>query len=175
SVSWRRASEGALAPLATQDESPPAEAEVFKPSPMGGASLQGALAALRSVHRDPRELLVWREPEAGIYGVRFFKDGEWMYEILDDFLPVDASGQPICSIARSQGNCQDWVSLIEKAYAKVHGSYEAIALGSQAEALEAIALGSEAEALEDVLGIGAGSFAVEDFPIWGELWQHLKG
>ncbi|CAE8659779.1 unnamed protein product, partial [Polarella glacialis] len=108
-------------------------------------------------------LLVWREPEAGIYGVRFFKDGEWMYEILDDLLPVDASGQPICSTARSQGNCQDWVSLIEKAYAKVHGSYEAIALGS------------EAEALEDVLGIGAGSFAVEDFPIWGELWQHLKG
>eukprot|EP00913_Durusdinium_trenchii_P012415 g11655.t1 len=54
------------------------------------------------------------EPEAGVYGVRFFKDGEWMYEVLDDSLPVSQHGRPLFSGEVS-------LALLEKGYAKIHG------------------------------------------------------
>jgi hypothetical protein len=132
------------------------------PGPFGGAYLLSALAALRTIGIEPRELIVWREPAAGVYGVRLFKDGEWIYEILDDFLPMDQHHQPACGRALSNGEAEDWLALLEKAYAKVHGSYEAIAIGS------------EAEALEDLLGMGSNKVDMREFPIWGELWQHLR-
>jgi hypothetical protein len=106
--------------------------------------------------------VVWREPEAGVCGVRLFKDGEWMYEVVDDFLPLGADGGPACSFGGHGGDAQDWVALVEKAYAKVHGSYEGITSGTHAEALE------------DIFGTGIAHVDVGDFPIWGELWQHLR-
>merc|ERR1719235_662210 len=134
----------------------------FMPGPMGGTYLLSALAALKTVGIDPRELIVWREPAAGIYGIRLFKDGEWIYEIFDDFLPLDQHSQPACSRVLCGGEVQDWIALIEKGYAKIHGSYEAAATGS------------EAEALEDILGMGCIHVNFNEFPIWGELWQHLR-
>lgn len=159
--SWRRASEGALD--AGRGAASGLEAEVIVPGAFGCAYLQGALATMRALRRDPRELIVWREPDAGVFGVRFFKDGEWIYEILDDFLPLSISGQPGCSrCVLGSGDLQDWPALLEKAYAKIHGSYEASCVGC------------EEDALEDVLGAGASCTKVSDFPIWGELWQSLQ-
>eukprot|EP00930_Biecheleria_cincta_P039541 TRINITY_DN27175_c0_g1_i1.p1 TRINITY_DN27175_c0_g1~~TRINITY_DN27175_c0_g1_i1.p1 ORF type:complete len:751 (+),score=107.80 TRINITY_DN27175_c0_g1_i1:11-2263(+) len=160
--SWRRASEGALD--AGRGAASGQQAEVIVPGALGCAHLLGALATMRVLGRDPRELIVWREPDVGVFGVRFFKDGEWMYEVLDDFLPLSAvSGQPACSMCvLGSGEPQDWLALLEKAYAKIHGSYEASTVGC------------EEEALEDVLGAGASCTKVSDFPIWGELWQHLQ-
>lgn len=135
---------------------------VFMPGPLGGGYLLSALAAMQTIGMDPREMIVWREPAAGVYGVRIFKDGEWIYEILDDYLPLDQHNQPACSRTVCNGEVEDWVALIEKAYAKVHGSYEAIAFGS------------EAEALEDLIGMGANCINMHEFQIWGELWQHLR-
>lgn len=158
---WRRASEGALD--VGKGTASGQHAEIVVPGTLGPTYLQGALATMRTLRRDPRELIVWREPEAGVLGVRFYKDGEWMYEVLDDFLPVSVSGQPFCSrCVLGSGEQQDWPALIEKAYAKIHGSYEAASLGF------------EEDALEDVLGAGASCTKVSDFPIWGELWQHLQ-
>jgi len=59
----------------------------------------------------------------GIFVLRFFKNFEWIYVIIDDRLPVNIeSKQPVF------GSCvkphELWVALIEKAYAKVHGCYE---------------------------------------------------
>lgn len=168
-ASWQRASEGAFSSASSRRSMDPAfgnprqgAGENFHLGPLGCASLLGALAALRAAGRPAQELIVWREPEAGVYGVRFFKDGEWMYDILDDFFPLDGTGAPACSYAVSGGDAQDWLALVEKGYAKVHGSYEAAAASS------------EAEALEDVLGMGASRVDMSEFPIWGELWQHLK-
>jgi hypothetical protein len=39
---------------------------------------------------------------------------------VDDFLPFDTSRNPCCSYSTSR---ELWVSLIEKAYLKVHGGY----------------------------------------------------
>ena len=58
---------------------------------------------------------------AGIYLVRFFLNGQEMPVIIDDFLPVNNStGKPAFA------KCRDgelWVSLLEKAWAKLHGTY----------------------------------------------------
>ncbi|CAE6954347.1 DEK1, partial [Symbiodinium natans] len=136
----------------------PSESGVITPGVLGSFYLQGALAMMRSVGKDPNELIVHRDAEAGIYGVRFYKDGRWIYEILDDLLPVPEQGRALSSSCGGQ----EWPALIEKAYAKMHGCYEAAVAGA------------EEDAMEDLLGVGAGRFAVSDFPIWAELWQHLR-
>ncbi|CAE7258234.1 ADL1 [Symbiodinium sp. CCMP2456] len=132
-------------------------ADVIAPGVLGSFYLQGALAMMRSVGKDPNELIVHRDADVGIYGVRFFKDGRWIYEILDDLLP-ESEQRPLSSSC----NGQEWPALIEKAYAKLHGCYEAVATGA------------EEDAMEDLLGAGSGRFAVSDFPVWAELWQHLR-
>jgi hypothetical protein len=58
----------------------------------------------------------------GVYVLRFFKNFEWIYVIIDQRLPVDKkTGKPVF------GHCEKpnemWVALIEKAYAKLHGCY----------------------------------------------------
>ncbi len=68
----------------------------------------------------------------GIYVFKFFKNFEWVYVIIDDRLPcIDNS--PVF------GSCKDsketWVPLIEKAYAKLHGCYEALISGFIDDAL----------------------------------------
>eukprot|EP00931_Biecheleriopsis_adriatica_P091695 TRINITY_DN65580_c0_g1_i1.p1 TRINITY_DN65580_c0_g1~~TRINITY_DN65580_c0_g1_i1.p1 ORF type:complete len:764 (+),score=128.62 TRINITY_DN65580_c0_g1_i1:26-2293(+) len=158
-TTWCRASEGALRSQAAAASQPGEEGLIV--GALAGAYLQGAMASMRTVNRDPRELIVWWEPEAGVYGVRFFKDGEWMYEVLDDFLPITPPGHPpACSTNQAS---EDWPALIEKAYAKVHGCYEAVAAGC------------EEDAMEDVLGSGVVRLDVKDFSIWAELWQNLRG
>lgn len=132
-------------------------ADVIAPGALGSFHLQGALAMMRSVGKDPNELIVHRDADVGIYGVRFFKDGRWIYEVLDDLLPESEQRQ-----LSSSCNGQEWPALIEKAYAKLHGCYEAVATGA------------EEDAMEDLLGAGSGRFAVSDFPVWAELWQHLR-
>ncbi|CAE7895164.1 sol [Symbiodinium necroappetens] len=131
--------------------------KVIAPGALGSFHLQGALAMMRSVGKDPNELIVHRDADVGIYGVRFFKDGRWIYEVLDDLLPESEQRQ-----LSSSCNGQEWPALIEKAYAKLHGCYEAVATGA------------EEDAMEDLLGAGSGRFAVSDFPVWAELWQHLR-
>jgi len=138
--------------------------EALIPGPILGVQLMGALAAIRASGKEPRELIVWREPEAGVYGVRLFKDGAWMYEILDDHLPLKADGQPACCQVVAGVEVQDWAALVEKAYAKVHGCYEAASSSANAEA----------EALEDCLGLAPDTTTICDFPIWGELWQAMR-
>jgi hypothetical protein len=64
--------------------------------------------------------------------VRLFLDGRWKSFVVDDFLPVNAKGA--LAFAKSSRN-QLWVSLIEKAYAKAHKSYNAISGGFVSEAM----------------------------------------
>lgn len=64
----------------------------------------------------------------GIYVLRFFKNFEWIYVIIDDRIPINTeTKQPVF------GSCKNahelWVALIEKAYAKLHGCYEQLISG----------------------------------------------
>ena len=63
----------------------------------------------------------------GFYIVRVFKHGEWHNVVIDDTIPCKKWGsglRPIC--VKSKSGNELWMSLLEKAYSKYHGSYEAI-------------------------------------------------
>ena len=75
----------------------------------------------------------------GVYSVRFWRDGQWRIVVVDDRIPCGADGGPcfaqpfVDGITRSTSM---WPLIVEKAYAKLNGSYESILSGGDiAEAL----------------------------------------
>ena len=61
--------------------------------------------------------------KAGIYMVRLFINGTETPVVIDDHLPVRKDGQPAFATCRDG---EIWVSLMEKAWAKLHGTYARI-------------------------------------------------
>jgi len=68
----------------------------------------------------------------GIYRVRICKGGSWREVTIDDLIPCEPRGEPIFT---GCDNNEIWVMLLEKAYAKVHGSYYLLSGGFVHEAL----------------------------------------
>mmetsp|Transcript_128719 Transcript_128719/g.222383 ORF Transcript_128719/g.222383 Transcript_128719/m.222383 type:complete len:1619 (-) Transcript_128719:314-5170(-) len=95
--------------------------------------LLGAFGLLASRPEMLERLFVAAYPEYGFYQVRFFRFGKWQVVTVDDYLPVDNRNGLI--FARSSKPDELWVSILEKAYAKVQGNYEALRHGSEAQAM----------------------------------------
>ncbi|XP_071111005.1 calpain-A-like [Haliotis cracherodii] len=72
------------------------------------------------------------EEYKGIVCFQFWRYGKWIQVYIDDRLPVQ-NGKLIYAHCTEQR--EFWVALIEKAYAKVHGSYEALEGGQTMDAL----------------------------------------
>lgn len=71
----------------------------------------------------------------GIYRARICKNGWWQVCTVDDLLPIHpVTKLPAYAKNRSEPN-ELWVSMIEKVYAKLFGSYAAIRAGDPAHAL----------------------------------------
>ncbi len=65
----------------------------------------------------------------GVYIVRICKGHDWHYLILDDRFPVHAqTSKP--AFARCDDVQEIWVPLIEKAFAKLHQSYDSLVSGA---------------------------------------------
>ncbi|KXN86223.1 Calpain-1 catalytic subunit [Leucoagaricus sp. SymC.cos] len=105
---------------------------------------------------------VARDEQVGVYGFAFFKNGSWVYVIINDLLFVNVpkfeelayaeqqlfhmgkekynrtarKGGKNLFLARSGTENETWVPLIEKAYAKLHVDYTSLSERLSGEGLE---------------------------------------
>jgi len=100
------------------------------------------------------------DPSLGFYILRFYKNAQWVDVEIDDALPMTSSNEPLCANSEFFPDYA-WPSLIEKAYAKLHGSWESLGGGGHVE-----------EVLTDLTGGCASRFRTGD--VAGDrLWKYL--
>ncbi|CAK0882288.1 unnamed protein product [Prorocentrum cordatum] len=106
-----------------------------EPLLLGGAAsgLQEPLGVFPRLFWDPEMR------RRGLYCFRFTKHGQWLYVIIDDRLPCFSSSRlplGISALRPDEGVPPLWAPLVEKAFAKLHGSYAALCPGVVDHALE---------------------------------------
>lgn len=69
-----------------------------------------------------------RYSPTGIYAVRLLRDGHTVFVIVDDYIPVDSNNVP--AFLRSADPKEIWTLIIDKAFAKLKGSYEKLHLSA---------------------------------------------
>jgi calpain-15 len=75
--------------------------------------------------------------DAGCYALQLYVNGEPVTVVVDDYFPWHPFNKD-WAFSRSNGDHEIWVMLLEKAWAKVFGSYQRIEGGQAGEALPAL-------------------------------------
>ncbi|XP_030009164.1 calpain-2 catalytic subunit-like [Sphaeramia orbicularis] len=97
-------------------------------SSIGGLTFRKSLLA-QVVPLDQR----FKENYAGIFHFRFWRFGKWVDVVVDDLLPT-RNKEPV-SVSSRSGD-EFWAPLLEKAYAKICGSYGDMIAGNPSEAFK---------------------------------------
>ncbi|KAF4977565.1 hypothetical protein FZEAL_5936 [Fusarium zealandicum] len=147
------------------------------------------LAALATIaHRKDlmKKICVARDEECGVYGFVFHRDGEWISTVVDDNLYLtardfgqdsqvyDSTGKKARHFKKQRqtgseslffAKCEDanetWLPLLEKAFAKVHGDYQALDGGWAGTAVEDLTGG--------VTTVVAGNRVLRKDRLWREM------
>lgn len=69
---------------------------------------------------------------SGVFRFLFWRFGNWLEVLVDDLIPT-RDGVPVFTYSKDRD--EFWGALLEKAYAKIHGSYEALDGGNLSDAL----------------------------------------
>ncbi|OAQ89474.1 calpain-like protein [Purpureocillium lilacinum] len=144
---------------------------------LGDCWIMAGMTAMANVEEGVKRTCVAYDTKIGIYGFVFYRDGEWVYSIIDDKLYLKSPCWDCPSLQRDLlqqidredveavyrktyqtgskalffGQCKDqnetWVPLLEKAYAKAHGDYGSLSGGWIGEGLEDLSGGVTTELL----------------------------
>jgi hypothetical protein len=119
--SWKRPSEWCRNPVIFKDDASPGD---ITQGQLGDCWLLSALGVVAVRPAILKHLFVKVDSRRGEYKLRFYREGAWEEVTIDDRFPCGGDGKPVF------GHCKDpeeiWVLLIEKALAKLLGTYEAL-------------------------------------------------
>ncbi|KAH8909412.1 cysteine proteinase, partial [Coniochaeta sp. PMI_546] len=148
-----------------------------KQGSLGDCWLMASFSGLANVEDGIKRICVEYDTRIGIYGFVFFRDGEWIYSIIDDKLYLKSpfwdspsmqrdllqqidredvervyrktyqTGSKALFFAQCKDQNETWVPLIEKAYAKAHGDFASLSGGWIGEGLEDLSGGVTTELL----------------------------
>lgn len=154
-IEWKRA--GEIGDVPGQDMTSVVFSDDIAPDDiaqgmLGNCYFLAALASCASAKDDHllKDLIIEEGQDVGLYGVKFFVNGRWATVIVDDYFPCtqDANGawQPIFAKSKTHDGSPPeqvelWVMIFEKAWAKLHGSYQATEGGWTEDALNYLTAG----------------------------------
>ncbi|KAI3342520.1 hypothetical protein F4824DRAFT_446569 [Ustulina deusta] len=183
----------------------------------GDCWLLAALCTLSNKPSLIERVCVARDEQVGVYGFVFHRDGEWISEIIDDKLfltkpdfdesvlerllwedreRVDSeeqyrkayqSGSGALYFAQCEHANETWLPLLEKAYAKAHGDYQAIEGGFTGEGIEDLTGGVTTELYttdildkeyfwrEELMKVNDEFLFGCSTGMWGAIWGERKG
>ncbi|KAL1526664.1 hypothetical protein AB1Y20_015368 [Prymnesium parvum] len=146
---------------------------------LGDCWLLSALAVV-ALHRDGLLTQIFAPSAcvglpAGSLTVQFYCEGRWERVTIDDRIPCDSSGYPL--YAHCVEPNEMWVPLLEKAYAKLKGSYQALTSGFVDNALVELT-GGAPQRFRFQRALGKDSALTEsrspEAPISSDIWGTLS-
>ncbi|CAE8596814.1 unnamed protein product [Polarella glacialis] len=141
------------------------DANDIKQGELGDCWFLSAVACIAGRKDLLKQLFSYTDEDKGLYVVRFYKNGKFQDVVVDDFFPTKYDRMAFASSGKDN---ETWVQVLEKAYAKLHGSYDAIEGGFVSDALVDLTGGLGEQ-------IQLGDKVVQQKINDGTLWTRLKG